>query len=228
MTKDIIFTNKSKNIVPLEVQEEYIRYHDTVDSKELPETTLFNESKKLFLKKTDNTEKKKLLYLLAHNGSPKAYKLLQQYQKQADKDLKTWTELCLHECAGYLGTKLLGQEETTMIMSSAGGDGQRSRYYFVFSAENFKTFSLTQKNAIKKLVNVVDKKLNSKTEQINFGINHFLLTVLLPIDFSAEIYFQEMYKICNQKRQFLRYHYFVTNVLKPTMKDIENYLKQLE
>lgn len=85
---DVILGNKSKNILPVDVQREYIQYHDKIDSRELPEPMLFKESKSLFLKKSSLDEKKKLLYLLAHNDSHRAYKLLQKYQKNTNRQLQ--------------------------------------------------------------------------------------------------------------------------------------------
>ncbi len=112
MAKEIILGDKSKITIPFEAQKEHIQYHNSIDSHELPEAILFNESKKLFLENADLGEKKKLLYLLAHNGTPKAYKFLEKYNKKSDKQLKFWAELCLQECAGHLSIELLGQEET--------------------------------------------------------------------------------------------------------------------
>lgn len=228
MPKEIILAGKSKNILPPDIQREYIKYHDLVNSQELPEPALFGESKKLFLKKTSLDEKKKLLYLLAHNGSAKAYKLLQKYRGKPDKQLKAWAELCLQECAGHLGSELLNQEETFMVMSGAGGDGQRLRYYFIFSSEKFRTFTVAQKNLIKESAKFVDKHLGGKTEKIGFSKSSVLLSVLLPMDVSAEMYFQEMYKAANGKKEILRYHYYCNNVQKPTPKDIQEYLKSLK
>ncbi len=224
---EIILGNKSKNILPLDVQREYIQYHNLVDSHELPETALFNESKKLFLKKSGTDEKKKLLYLLAHNGTNNAHKSLQKYLKKPDKDLSAWAKLCLQECAGHLGAEILGQDETFMIMSGAGGDGQRLRYYFIFSAVKSKPLTATQKVVIKKSVKDTDKKLKGKTERMNFGTNYVLLSVLLPMNVSAEMYFQEMHKAVNNKREILRYHYYCNNVQKPTPEGIGEYLKEL-
>ncbi len=228
MPKEIILGSKSKITTSPEFQREYIQYHDLVDGQEMPETLLFDESKKIFLKKTGLDEKKKLLYLLAHNGSTKAYKLLQKYRKKPDKPLKVWAELCMQECAGHLGAELLNQEETFMVMSGAGGDGQRLRYYFIFTPAKSRNFSAIQKILIKKSTQLSDKKLDGKTEKMEFGKSYVLLSVLLSMDVSAEIYFQEIYKAVNDKQKILRYHYYCNNVQKPTPKDIQEYLKSLE
>jgi len=228
MTKEIILGNKSKTSIPLDSQKEYIQYHDLVDSHELPELVLFSKSKKIFLKKTGLNEKKKLLYLLAHNGSLKAYQVLQKYRKKPDSKLMVWAELCFQECAGHLGAGLLNQEETFMVMSGAGGDGQRLRYYFIFSSEKSKPLTTAQKLLIKKSTKTVDKKFKGKTEHLNFGKNHFLLSVLLPLDIATEEYFQEIYKAVNSKREVLRYHYYSNNTQRPTSKDIEEYFKGIK
>lgn len=173
-------------------------------------------------------EKKKLLYLLAHNGSSKAYEVLKKYLKEQDTQLKAWAELCLQECAGHLGAEMLDQEETFMVMSGVGGDGHRLRYYFIFSSVKSKPFTVAQKGIIKKSVKVIDKKLKGKTERIDFGTNYVISSVLLLMDVAAEEYFQEIYKAVNSKKEILRYNYYCNNVQKPTLNDIEGYLKNLK
>jgi hypothetical protein len=227
MTKEIILASKSKNIIPLKVQKEYVQYHKMVDNHELSETILLNESRKLFLKKDGLEKNKKLLYLLAHNGSLKTYRILQRYRKKTDKPLKAWVEMCLQECAGNLKAELLDQKEIFMIINGAGGDGQRLRYYFIFSSIKFKLFTVAQKAVIKKLTKAVDKKLKGKTEHLDFGKNYILLSVLLPMDIAAEEYFQEIYKAVNSKKKILRNHYYSNNVQRPTLKDLEEYLANL-
>ncbi|HWW42900.1 reverse transcriptase/maturase family protein [Pedobacter sp.] len=162
--KEIILGNKSKKPLSLDIQREYIRYHNIVDSHELPEDVLLIQSERLFLKKTGSDKKKKLLYMLAHSGTKQAYKLLLKYLKKPDKQLQKWVELCLQECAAHLGGELLDQEETFMVMSGAGGDGQRLRYYFIFSSAKSQRLTAAQKMVIKKSSKVTDKNLKGKTE----------------------------------------------------------------
>ncbi len=228
MTRETILGNKSKTSIPLDSQREYVQYHDLVDSQELSEAVLFNDSKKLFSKKSSLDEKKKLLYLLAHNDSATAYKLLRKYRKKPDKQLKAWAELCLQECAGHLGARLLDEEETFMVMSGAGGDGQRLRYYFILSSKRLNNLSVAQKSLVKESAKLVDNHLGGKTEKTEFGKSYILLSVLLPMDVAAEAYFQEIYNAINSKKEILRYHYYCNNIEKPKLKDIKDYLKDLK
>ena len=112
-------------------------------------------------------------------------------------------------------------------MLVCGGNGQRLRYYFIFSSLKSKPITTTQKAIIKKSVKIVDKKLKGKTERINFEKNYALLPVLLPMDVSVEIHFQEMYKSVNGKKEVLRYHYYCNNVQKPTSEDAQTYLMSI-
>lgn len=226
MSKEKILNNKSKITAGLGMQTEYIRYHNPVDAQELPEATPFDESKKLFSEKTGVEEKKRLLFLLAHNNSLKAYQLLQKYQESADKKLKAWTELCLQECGMYLGAELLDQDGISKIVSGAGGDGQRIRFFFVLSSVKSQSFTTEQKNAIKRCAQTADKKLGSHTEKISFGENYILLSLLIPMEVAPEEYFQSIYKSTNLRKKILRYHYYCTNTKKPTLKKIEEYLKE--
>lgn len=228
MSKEKILSNKSKITATLEVQIEYIQYHNLVDTQELSQAVLFDESKKLFSEKTGVEEKKKLLFLLAHSDSLKAYQLLQKYQENADKKLKGWIGLCLQECGMYLGAELLDQDEICKIVSGAGGDGQRMRFFFVLSSVKSQSFTTEQKNAIKQCAQTADEKLESHTEKISFGENYVLLSVLIPMEVAPEEYFQSIYKSTNLQKKILRYHYYCTNLAKPTPKEIKEYLKYLD
>lgn len=228
MSKEKILINKSKVTVTLEMQIEYIQYHDLVDTQELSQAALFDESKKLFSKKTGVEEKKKLLFMLAHNENLKAYKLLQKYQENADKKLSAWTELCLQECGMYLGAELLDRDEICKIVSGAGSDGQRLRFFFILSSEKSQSFTAEQKNLIKECAQTADEKLESHTEKISFGKNYVLLSVLIPIEIALEEYFRNIYKSVNLQKKILHYHYYCTNIEKPTLRTIKEYLEGIK
>lgn len=228
MAKESILGNTSRNTIPLDMQREYMHYHHLVDSQELPETVVLNESKKLFLKKVGWEEKKRPLYLLAHTGNAKAYQVLQRYQKKTDQRLQAWAELCLQECAGRCKAELLGQVETFIVMSGAGGDCQRLGYYFIFSSEKSRSFTAVQKRIMKESAKLADKHLGGKTEKMWFGKIHVVCSALLPMDIAAEMYFQEIYRAVNKKNKVLRYHYYCNNIQKPISKNIEKYLKSLK
>jgi hypothetical protein len=228
MSKEKILINKSKVTATLETQIEYIRYHNLVDTQELSQAILFDESKKLFSEKTRVEEKKRLLFLLAHNDSLEAYKLLQKYQENADKKLKAWTELCLQECGMYLGAELLDQDQTCKVVSGAGSDGQRLRFFLILSSEKSQSFTAEQKNLIKECAQTADEKLESRTEKISFGKDYILLSVMLPMEIALEEYFQSVYKSVNLRKKILRYHHYCTNVEKPTLKTIKEYLEGIK
>lgn len=229
MPRKTILSNQSKITANINEQIEYIRYHNLVNTEELSKKALSKESKKLFLMKTVIEKKKKLLFLLAHSGSIESYKLLQKYQKNADKKLIAWTELCLQECGAFLGADLLDQNETaTKVINGAGGDGTRFRVFFILSTEKSRSFIDKQKNKIKKCIQAVDKKLESHTEKINFGKDFILLSVLISIEIAPEQYFQEIYKSVNIDKDILRYHYYCTNIKKPSLKEIKEYLRDLK
>ena len=136
--------------------------------------------------------------------------------------------MCLQECSMYLGAELLGQDEICKIVSGAGGDGQRMRFFLVLSSVKSQPFTTEQKNAIKKCAQVADEKLESHTEKVSFGENYVLLSVLIPMEVAPEDYFQNIYKSTNLKKKILRYHYYCTNIGKPTLKKIREYLKDLD
>jgi len=48
------------------------------------------------------------------------------------------------------------------------------------------------------------------------------------MEIALEEYFQNVYKSVNFQKKILRCHYYCTNVEKPTLKTIKEYLKSIE
>ncbi len=91
---------------------EYIEYH-----KKIPEsyfTNMLEEevewSGKILLSKDYGIEdKKKALMILAHKGSVKSYKILKEYEKHSDMELKIWLNLAIQECKAFLENDITGK-----------------------------------------------------------------------------------------------------------------------
>lgn len=120
------------------------------------------------------------------------------------------------------------EDEMTFVSCEAGGDGWRLRYFLVLTSLNGKSFGETQRRKIQRVAGQVDEDLRCETEKITFGKTHVLLSVLCPPDVAIETHFQNIFALCGGSKPFLRDHYFVTNVRKPTQQEIRQYLKEIE
>lgn len=116
-------------------------------------------------------------------------------------------------------------DDLVFVSCDAGGDGQRLRYFFVFSSLYGKAFTEAQRKKIQKTIRQIDKDVGCTTERITFGTSFFLTSVLWTPDLAVETYFRNVYVICSFPKPFLRYHYFVTNTHRPILKEINRYLQ---
>lgn len=106
--------------IDIQTQKEYIDHSHTFDRGELTETETLNLSSILFDTKATIETKKKALTLLAHLGTITAFRQIEKYYDNPDKDLRQWTALSLQECKMFLESTLTDQN-TGFISSGLGG-----------------------------------------------------------------------------------------------------------
>ena len=77
---------------------------------------------------------KRLLILLAHSATPRAYRIIERYLKNPDRELRDWALLTLQECLTMLESAIL-EESRGMISTGLGGSGSRLRYFLLISSK---------------------------------------------------------------------------------------------
>lgn len=117
--------------------------------------------------------------------------------------------------------------DETYITSGLGGEGHRLRYYVVISTLNDGSFTKQQKDIVRKQFNRVSKKLDSEIEEIKFSPNYALIKLLVSVEVALQDVIDEGMNSCNTIEKFLRFHFYATNVQKPTRKIIEDYLYEI-
>jgi hypothetical protein len=117
--------------------------------------------------------------------------------------------------------------DETYITTELGSEGHRLRNYVVISSLNSKPFTNKQKEIIKKQFKIVSKKHDSKVEEIEFSKNYALIKILVSVEVALQDVIDDGMNSCNEKDEFLRFHFYATNVLKPTKKIIRDYLNEI-
>src|SRR3989338_1921196 len=226
---DSISVMRSDIEISLRTQKEYIAYHKQVDTDDLDRETVLTESERLFSRHISVDEKKRSLFSLAHIGELKAVTVLERYLKNSDPELTEWATLCFNECRMSVKSEELDAGQA-IVMSGAGGDGTRLRFYFVVSTECKQPLTAQQKQTIKNGYGyeTVASELRSHVESIEFGSFHVLFTVLIPVDVAPADFIERGIEECNKEGSFIRCHYYVTNTGKPTKKVIAGYLDALD
>lgn len=117
--------------------------------------------------------------------------------------------------------------DETYITTELGGEGHRLRYYAVISALNGRPLTNQQKKIIKEQFNIVSKSHDSKIEKIEFSKNYALIKLLVSIDVALQDVIDDGMNSCNAVEKFLRFHFYCTNVRKPTKQVIADYLNEI-
>jgi len=223
--KNTIPVIRSTQTIPIEIHKEYLNYHDGVDL-EKEKAGVAQKIAALFDATVSAVEKKRILFILGHCGTLESYNALKQYCETPDHDLAPWATLCLMECRSWLAGEIL-DDDSEMVMSGAGGDGTRLRFYFIITTANHRVITMQQQEIISGAAKTTAAKMSAMLESLSFGEQYAFLTVLISPDKAPAEVIEEIINECNSKEDFLRIHYFVSNVEKPTPEMIQQYLREL-
>ena len=215
-----------EDAIDLSIQQEYFNLSETIDFDNIDYKEVFKESSKLFSENIPVEMKKKTLILLAHFGTAESYKILEKYLKSSERALRDWALLSLKECRMFLESALL-EEEGGFISTGLGGKDNKLRYYFIVGSKGGLSFSKTHRNTLNAGFETISQKYNSEIEEINFETNYAMIRILIPIDVAVGDVIEEGISQCNKMEEFLFFHYYVTNVKKPTNEEILQYLEKI-
>lgn len=216
---------RSDHHIPIEIHNEYIAYHNDVDlereKKAADEmvSTVFNPQATL-------EEKKRALFVFGHCGTLESYNALKRYCDAPNQDLVAWAMLCLNESRSWLVGEIL-EEDSEIVMTGAGGDGARLRFYFIVGSKDRQTITPLQQKIAFDVVKSTTKKTDVALESLSFAEHCVLLTLLIPPDIAPGEMIERIINECNNNKSFLRFHYFVSNVQQPSKDDILQYLSEL-
>lgn len=213
--------------IDLQTQKEYLDYSHSFDRGELTEKETVNMGNILFDTKTELEDRKKVLTLLAHLGTITAFRQIEKYYKQPDKELKQWTALALQECKMFLESTLTDQS-IGFISSGLGGLNDKLRYFFLVLSISNKPFTTTQTDIIKGEFNLAAKNLNCVVEAIDPSDLFVGLTVLVPMDVAVGTFIETGIKKCNELGNFVFEHYYVTNQEIPNKSEIPDIIKKVK
>lgn len=117
--------------------------------------------------------------------------------------------------------------DETYITTGLGGERYRLRNYVVISTLNNSPFTKLQKDITRKQFNKVSKKYDSEIEEISFSKTYALIKILVSVEMALQEVIDEGMNSCNAVAKFLRFHFYCTNVQKPTKKVIKDYLHEI-
>jgi hypothetical protein len=178
----------------------------------------------LFLPETSEERKKELLVSLALVPDVKAYRMIENYLKNADKQVRNWAVLAFQESRMLLQSTLL-DEKQVFISTGLGGKGKKLRYYVVFiSSSPDMMLESSQQKLLKDELIFALKKKDGEFESIDFSQGFASSLLLLPLKANLKDIFSEIIDECNQYGNFLAEDVILTNVKILTRSEIIDFI----
>lgn len=206
--------------------KEYISFYDRIKIHTYDYKTVITQSKDLlFNQKTEQRIKKKLFFLLGHFATKECFDILRKYINDPTTALKDWATLVIKDIQFKFENEVYDNGKD-MIFSPIGGKGNKLRYFAIIGSKHNKTLTSKQKIIIKKDLLEIASKTDSKIEEIEYGKNYVLFTILISFDVAIATVLEGFLDIISKKKKILKYHYFVVNTYKITEKEIEEYLRK--
>ncbi|HCM37088.1 MAG: hypothetical protein UV61_C0003G0055 [Candidatus Gottesmanbacteria bacterium GW2011_GWB1_43_11] len=207
-----------------DTNSEYISYHNEVNLNDYDYQKVITESERtLFELNTPREIKKKLLFLLGGFATVECYKLLKKFFENGNSELKPWATLAMQDLRFKIENEIR-EEEMDMIMTGLGGMNNKLRFMVVVSSKAGKPLTVTHKRIIEKELYKTAKQHDSEVEQIEFGRNYALITILISFEVAPQTPMDALLDVVSTKRHILRYHFMIVNTHKITKKEIEEYL----
>jgi hypothetical protein len=212
--------------IDLSVQKEYQDLSDSIGFDNVNYEEVLTEADRLFVQGTPIEVKKRILILLAHLGTMESSKILERYLKVSEGTLKDWAILSLKECRMFLESVLLKEEEG-FISAGLGGRDNKLRYYFIVGTREGRTLTRSERETLEEGFKGSSDEYETEIEEINVGTNYAMIGILVPMHVAVGEVIEEGIRRCNRTGEILFVDYYVTNVKKPTKREISRYLRDI-
>jgi hypothetical protein len=215
--------------IPIETQMEYFIYSGHLREL-LPEDAemAFDQFATALHDSTVPLEKKKpILSALAVSKDARGYRILQEYLKEPDMEIKDWANMALMECRVMLESELT-QEKQIYISTGLGGKGNHLRFYILLLSTDGKPFLDYQRQVIEREFEYALRNHDSEIEELTFKKNYVELMVLVPIQTNVKRLVEKVISECNQYGNFIANTVTLTNVKKLSEKEVAHIIKKHE
>jgi hypothetical protein len=212
--------------IDLDLQMKYFDFSKKVKEEVKDEDIDIDEmSKELYKKDLSQEKKKRVLALLASVEDVAAYRILEEYAKNSEGEMRNWSILAFQENRMLLQSKLL-DENQVFISTGLGGKGSKLRYFIVLMSKSGENFSSKQRQLIQKEFEYSLKEHDIEIEEMHFNNNISTILALIPIEISVKEVFTSIIGECNKYGNFLMSNFIVTNVKQLSYKEINQFLDE--
>jgi len=210
--------------IDMDLQVEYYECSRKLRN-ELDESWAFEHMQYLLEPGYSQDVKKEILARLASIENVDCYRTIESYTKKAEEPLKDWALLALNESRMHLESRIM-EENQVFISTGLGGREQKLRYFVVLISKANAELTKTHQMVIQNEFEYILKKFDAELEEVNFSGYLATILLLLPMNFSLKMVFQEAIDECNQYGDFLKDDFIVTNVKTLSFKEIIEFLER--
>lgn len=210
--------------IDMDLQLEYYECSKKL-KKELDETWAYDHMQYLTEAGYSNDVKKEILARLASIEDVACYRAIESFSDEAEEPLRDWALLALNESRMQLESKIM-EESQVFISTGLGGVDQKLRYFVALISRTDADFTPTHQMVIRNEFEDVLKKYDAVLEEVSFSGYLATILLLLPMNFSLKMVFQEAIDECNQYGDFLKDDFIVTNVKTLSFEEITEFLER--
>lgn len=189
--------------------------------KKQEEETIVLEKARSWETLIPNRAVKELLVQLAAFGSVECFRMLEGIAPKLPKDIKPFGYVALNQARMLLETSLM-DGPVGFIVSGLGGKGNKIRFYFAVTTK--RPFTDGMKRYVRAVYQDVCKETDSEMEEIEFSEQYLLIKMLGSFDYSISDIIERGIQECD----FLDNRFYVTNISKPSVEDIQHWMEETE
>ncbi len=212
--------------IPIEIQMEFVEVSNKgiINSEEKIDKEEFMLDLFSVLEKSVEIEDiKEILVFLSNCKNPKAYRVLENFEKQASEDVKDWAYLALRASRMKLESYLL-EKNAVLVSSGLGGKDGKLRYFVVLFSVTSKDFNQTQIKILEKELDFFIDRENGEIEYFKAQANFVKMEVLLRLDLSLRQFFRQISNSCKELGIELNDNLLITNVKVLNDMEIKNFI----
>lgn len=196
--------------VDLNAHLDYLRLAHDHETREYSDEEVFQMGTRIIDEEFDETERKRMMGILAHLGTPMAYRQLEKYHNVARGDMKFWVEMAMMECRMFLEADMKNKD-VFLVAGGLGGDNKRLRYYILLLPAKEPRFSERIRKMIEGEAVFVAKRRNCIVEEVKHHPDYTAITVMIPLDVALDDFVGDVAAQCNPIGCNIRDEYFATN-----------------
>lgn len=189
---------------------DYLHYAHDHETREYSEKEIIQIGNRIKDNGIDEKERKRMIGILAHLGTPLAYRQLEEYHHIAPEDMKVWAEMAMMECRMFLEADLK-EDDVFLVAGGLGGDKKRLRYWILLLPANENGFADNIKRMIEEEAVFVAKRRNCIVEEVKHHPEYTAITVLIPLVVALDDFVGDVAAQCNPVGGNIRDEYFATN-----------------